>query len=1072
VADASVEAGAAEEVFVFPLSFGQERLWFMDQVLPENPLFNLNIPLRLRQRLNPSIPTRALNEIVRRHESLRTRIAIMDGRPVQLVSATLKHALPVIDLRRLPAADREREASRLANEEAQRPFDLARGPLLRTTLLQLREDDFVLLVTMHHIISDGWSLGIFWNELSAIWAAFAAGKPSPLPEPSIQYGDFAVWQREWLRGPVLEEQLAFWRAKLRDAPTLQFPADFPRPVVQTFSGALHPLALSVELTDGLRNLAQLAGTTLFMTLLAGFEALLHRYSGQEDIVTGTYIAGRNRAEAEGVIGFFLNSLVLRLDAAGDPTFREVLARVRATTLEAYSHQDVPFEKLVEELQPERDLGRNPFFQVMFQLLNVPTLSRFEQGEKPELLKTQRGTAVFDISCMLAESAGGLDGHLEFNTDLFKPETIAQMGRHFEALLAAAVSNPDCRLSELPMLSSAERKAMLQISRGEVVTLPNGESVVVLFEEQAARHGEQTALIFGEETRSFKQINEQANRLARILQKLGVGCETLVGICLERSFDLYALLAVFKAGGAYLPLDPTYPSERLLFMLRDSGARVLVTREKFMPLFKDYTGKLVSLDAVAAELDASDRANLPCATTPGNLAYAIYTSGSTGQPKGVAVAHRQLLNRFAWMWRTHPFSDGEVGCQKTALGFVDSIWEIFGPLLRGVPIVIVPDAEVKDPPALVRTLSRHRVTRIWLVPALLRVILHAHRNLQRRLPSLKMWVSSGEPLSAEMAQEFAAAMPHARLYNLYGTSEVWDVTWHEVTACDGPRVPIGRPIDGMQAYVLDRHRQPQPPGVVGDLYVGGVGLSRGYINRAELNAQRFVCDPFSDDPNARLYKTGDLAAWLADGTIDLLGRADQQTKIRGFRIEPGEIESLLMQTPGVRQAVVVPREDASGEHRLVAYFTSEHGEKPSQAKLRQFLRSKLPEPMIPVRFVRLAEFPLTASGKIDKRQLPSPNGQLVEESRGFIPPENMMEQKIATLWRDVLRRDEIGIDDNFFDLGGHSLLVYQIFAKLRLDVDKPLAITDLFHYPTVRSLAKFCEEPTSKLRRKKKSRVTA
>jgi amino acid adenylation domain-containing protein len=1057
--------GAAEkDVFVFPLSFAQERLWFMDQLLPDNSLFNLSTAVRLRLPLNGEAIERSLNEILRRHESLRTSFVVIDGHPAQVIAPSLHMSLPIVDLAKLPPTEREREADRLANEEAHTPFDLRRAPLLRVKVLRLEPADFVLLVTMHHIISDGWSMGIFWNELSAIWSAFAAGRPSPLPEPSIQYADFALWQREWLQGRVLAEQLAFWREKLRGAPVLELPHDFPRPPVQTFSGATYDFTLSRETAAGLNAVCQSEGVTPFMVLLAAFQTLLHRYTGQEDIVVGSYIAGRNRAEVEGLIGFFLNSLVIRVDASGNPSFREMLARVRNVTVEAYAHQDVPFAKLVEELQPERDLSRNPFFQVMFQMLNVPTLSRFEKGEKPDLLETRRSAAVFDLSCMFAQSPDGLAGHLEYNTDLFRHETIVRLAGHYERLLGSAVSQLDQRLSELTILSGEERRQVVREWSTHRVEHPMRESLTELFEAQTRRRPQAPALILGPEKLTFGELNRRANQLAHRLKRLGVGRETLVGICLERSFDLAALLAVFKAGAAYLPLDPGYPQERLRFMVRDAAAPVVVTRAKFLALFAGCPVKILDLDAereaIAAELDS----NLGGTAAPQDLAHVIYTSGSTGQPKGVAVEHRQLLNRFAWMWNRYPFAKGEVGCQKTALGFVDSIWEIFGPLLKGVPVVIIPDAVVKDPLALVRLLGEQRVTRLWLVPSLLQAILESHSDLNRRLPALKVWVSSGEPLPKGLAEQFRWALPDAALYNLYGTSEVWDVTWFAVGESSGPRVPIGRPIDNMEAYVLDQHLQPVPVGIPGELHVGGAGLARGYLNRPELTKARFIANPFADRPGARLYKTGDLVTWLPDGDLDYLGRMDAQAKIRGVRIEPGEIEALLAEISDIGQAAVVVREDVAGQPRLVAYFTTRNGtgDSPEISTLRRRLKERLPECMVPSAFLQLDGFPLTPSGKVDRRRLPPPNGGAGEQARGCVAPQTTMEQKIAAIWKEVLQINKPGTSSNFFDLGGHSLLIYQVYSKLLPLSKRPLAITDLFRYPTIRSLAQFCaaHEPSS------------
>ena len=1050
---AESQHSGGEEVFVFPLSFAQERLWFMDQLLPGNRLFNLNTALRLRTALEVDALERSINEIVRRHETLRTRFTVIDFQPVQVVVPSLRLKVPLVDLSGLPPAERECEATRLANEEAHRPFDLTKSPLLRVSLLRLGREDHVLLVTMHHIVSDGWSMGIFWNELSAIWSAFARGRPSPLPELPLQYADFALWQREWLQGAVLEEQLLFWKKNLAGAPVTELPHDYVRPSVQSFSGATHVFTLPNEVSAGLEQLCKREGATLFMILLAAFQTLLHRYTGEEDIVVGSYIAGRNRAEVEGLIGFFLNSLVMRVDTSGGPTFREMIARVRAGTLKAYAHQDMPFAKLVEKLQPERDLSRNPLFQVMFQLLNVPTLSRFQSGAKPELLSTQQRTAVFDLSCMLSQTPDGLTGHFEYNTDLFRPETIERLANHYQRLLASAVAAPDTQISRLEFLSAGERRRLLvDWSRGST-THSAHTSVVNLFEAQAARRADKAALIFGKESVTFGELNRRANRLARFLKKLGVGRESVIAICLERSLDVVALLGIFKAGAAYLPLDPAYPEERLLSMLRDSGAAMVLTRKEFRPLLKRYSGNIVDLGEECDAIDAQDDTNLnDLPSAPNDLAYAIFTSGSTGEPKGVAVEHRQLLNRFTWMWARYPFVKGEVGCLTTSLSFVDSIWEFFGPLLQGVPSVIIPDATVKDPLALVRSLASNRVTRIWLVPSLLRAVLAGCPDLGNRLPALKFWVSSGEVLTGDIVEEFRRALPHAELFNLYGTSEVWDVTWFDTRETNGHRVSIGRPIDNMEVYVLDRQMQPVPPGVTGELYVSGTGLARGYIKQPDLTEAAFIPSPWQS--GARLYKTGDLAAWLPDGNLDYIGRIDSQVKIRGFRIEPSEIEMLIAQIPGVEQAIVALQKNDMEDARLVAYFAST-GVAPNAATIRVSLRQKLPEFMIPADFVRVRQFLLTPSGKIDRRNLPNLGDIEPEIAEGYTAPRNSLEQKIADIWKEVLRREKVGINDNFFDLGGHSLLIFKVHGKLQRLGKKHITITDLFRYPTVTSLAQFC-----------------
>jgi amino acid adenylation domain-containing protein len=1043
----------------YPLSYSQQRLWFLDQLAPGNIYYNVHLPIPINAAVDVPVLERALNELVRRHEVLRTTFAAEDGQPRQVVSRELTLRMPVVDLTHLPGHERETEAARISVEAFGQPFDLAAGPLLRVTLLRLRPTEHALLLTVHHVACDGWSIGVFVRELTAIYGAYLAGQPSPLPELSLQYGDFAVWQREWLGGKVLERQLGYWRAQLADLPPLQLPTDRPRPAMQSHRGASRGFVLPGTLIPRLRDLARMEGSTLFMALLAAFKALLARYSGQDDFAVGTYIANRNRAEIEGLIGFFVNTLVLRTDLGGDPSFRDLLRRVRETALAAYEHQDVPFEMLVDDLQPERDLSRNPLIQVVFQL---PSIAGFPQHEPPadgRLTEVQVGVATFDMAVTLWEAGAAAVGQIEYSTDLFDDDTIARMLRHFEVLLEGIVDDPDRRMSELPLLAN-EDVEQLRAWNDTEHEYSADRSVAQLLEDRAARTPEAPAFLYGSETIAYGELNRRANRLAHHLHALGVGPEVLVAVCLDRSVEaVVAILGVLKAGGAYLPLDPRYPLARLRYMLEDAHVAVLLTDGAHASAF-DFDGTVVRVDADRSSIDERAASSPTSRYDPEHLAYAIYTSGSTGAPKGVAVNHRQILNRLAWMWSEYPFREHEVCAQKTALSFVDSIWELFGGLLQGVPTVIVPDDVLVEPEALVETLHDHGVSRIWVVPSLLRALLDGNPDLDLRLPALTFWVTTGEPLSSELYERFAERMPHATLYNVYGTSEFWDATWWDPTCEAAPRrrVPIGRPLWNIRAYALDRHGRPVPIGVPGELHVGGDGLPRGYIGRPDQTAEKLVPDPLPNASGALVWRTGDVVRFLADGNVELVERLDNQIKLRGFRIEPSEIEVALRRHPAVEQAIAVLRGDPEREDaRLVAYVVTRRETETTPRELRSLLQRTLPAHMIPAAFVFLDELPLTPSGKIDRTRLPEP-GYAAQHSSDAVASRNAVEEVLVTIWGDLLGVPDVGVEDNFFnDLGGHSLLGTTLVSRVRDAFDVELPLRRLFDAPTVAAMAEALTE---------------
>ncbi|HEV2707131.1 MAG TPA: amino acid adenylation domain-containing protein [Pyrinomonadaceae bacterium] len=924
-----------------PLSFSQQRLWFLDQLKPGSAAYNIPAAVRFDGVLNIDALHRSLNEIVRRHEALRTTFTTTGEQTIRDYETTQPLELPLTDLSGLPETEREEQVQRLSAAEAAQPFDLTNDMLLRVKLLRLGEEQHVMLVTMHHIISDGWSAGIFIRELSALYTAFSEGRPSPLPELPIQYADFAVWQRELLQGEVLDTQLDYWKKQLANPTVLELPTDRARPPIQTFNGANRSFSLDAELAAELQAVSRRNGGTLFMTLLAALKVLLHRYSRQEDIIIGTPIANRNRVEIEGLIGFFVNTLVMRTDLSGNPSFQELLLRVREAALSAYAHQDLPFEKLVEELQLERDLSRNPLFQVMFVFQDDPLARLDAPGLKISQLETDSGTAMFDLTLyMVQRQDGRLTGTFNYNTALFDEARIDNLIEHFRTLLAAIASDPARPIASLPLLHARDEHRLLREWNETAAGFPSDKSLHELFEAQAQRTPDAVALISEEGQITYGELNQRANRLAQYLRKLGIAPEAFVGVHLERSVEMVVgILGILKAGGAYVPLDPAYPQERLTLMLEDARPQVVLTRGSSSGELVTASARIVNLDAdweiIARESDQAP----PNLTTAENLAYLIYTSGSTGRPKAVLAQHRSVVNRLQWMWNRYPFEPGEVCCQKTSLSFVDSIWEIFGPLLQGVPSLILKDAQVKDVFELIRALSLHRVTRLVLVPSLLNVLLDTYRELPSEPLMIKTWVSSGEALSSDLARKFKETFPEARLLNLYGSSEVSaDVTCYDTSDADDDAelVAIGRPIANTQIYLLDDQLQPVPVGVPGEIYVGGSGLARGYHHHPDFTALRFVPDPYGGKPGARLYKTGDLARYRRDGQIEYLGRTDQQVKIRGYRIEPEEIETALRQYPHVKDAVVTAVDDARGGKRLVAYVVSEQRpDEPQRVEKMQF-----------------------------------------------------------------------------------------------------------------------------------------
>ena len=1030
-----------------PLSFAQERLWFLAQLEPDNASYNVPVALRLNGDLNVVALEDSINAIVTRHETLRTKFAAVDGEPFQVVSND-PITVDFLDLTLSPGVDVHVESQRLMTAAAQRPFDLVQEHPLRASLIKLAPDEHLLLLTMHHIVSDAWSVNILIHELSIIYEAFTTETEPRLPELPIQYRDFAAWQRNWLQNGFLRQQVDYWVSQLGTAPRLKLPADHVRPAVRSHRGAHLSFRLGSELTQKLVELSKTEGATLFMTLLATFKVLLYRYTGECDIVVGAPIAGRNRVETENLIGFFVNSLALRTDLSGNPTFRQLLGRVKQVAFEGYAHQDVPFEKLVEELNPVRDVSQTPIFQVMFGLQNAPRTAPQLNNLAVTRVPVDTHTAKFDLTLLMTETADGLSGWLEYSAELFDASTIERLQKHFENLLTSIALNPDGRIANLPFLTEQERQQMLVDWNATETAFPRAHCIHELFEEQARSNPNAVAVVFDDRGMTYGELNRKANQLARYLRQQGVGPDVIVGLATERSLEMIVgLLAILKAGGAYMPLDPSYPHERLLFMIEQANVKLILAQQELLGSLPPGKAQLISLDYDAGETSSHDDENLSRVSDAENLAYVMYTSGSTGQPKGVSITHRNVVRLVKNTNYAH-FDAAAVFLQFAPVTFDAATFEIWGPLLNGAKLVVAA-AGMESLENLGQTIQHYGVTTLWLTAGLFHQMVDTELD---NLQGVRELIAGGDVLSAPHVRKVTKTLRNCRLVNGYGPTENTTFTCCQtLTSADtGRSVPIGRPIANTQVYVLSDEMEPVPVGVPGELFIGGDGLARGYLHDPAATAEKFRPNPFATAPGERLYRTGDLVKYRRDGSLEFLGRLDQQVKVRGYRVELGEIEFALAQHGDVRECVVTTEDSAGGDKRLIGFVTPNAGTAPRPEQLKNFLSQKLPEYLVPSFIVVVDSLPLSANGKVDREALPTI--EKVAPGDVWVAPRTPEEAGIADIWKSLLGLEKVGIRDNFFVLGGHSMLAVRLISEIKKTYDKKIPLSFLYQGATVEALA--------------------
>ena len=1028
-----------------PLSFAQQRLWFLDQWQPGTISYNIPALARLTGPLNVELLQHAFWQVLNRHEVLRGYFVSGDGECEQMLVPAERFEISVEDIS--PYLDWAAEARLRATQQFRKPFDLAEGPLLRASLYRASSIEHYLALTFHHILTDAWSFSIFFRELGEFYSALIDCRTPDLPEILVQYSDFAYWQRQMLETESARKQLEYWREQLSGSlPLLDLHVDRPRPALQTFAGAQLVHRMSKEFSDRLRAFSRAHNVTLFMLLLAGFRAVLGRFTGQDDIIVGTPIAGRTRVETEKLIGFFINTLALRLQVPYDITFKELLGRIKETCLGALANQDVPFEKLVQELHPDRDVSRPPIFQVLFSLQNVPAQTLSLPSLQVEITRLESPSSKFELTFDVFDRPEGLACLVEYNTDLLDASTVERIVAGFERLLMGAVANADQQVWRLPLISEHERRQTVQEWNQTDRSFPQ---VVVheLITEQARKRPGQEAVRCGDRILTYFELEKRSNQLARALCQSGVKRESLVGVLAGRSERMpVALLAVLKAGGAYVPLDPAYPKERIRYMVEDSGCTVVIAETSLMGIAQDLGCATLCLDETWSAIRSEEDTPLKVLSDPKQLAYVIYTSGSTGKPKGVMIEHGALVNFLTSMVTEPGIVEQDRLLAVTTLSFDISGLEMYLPLIVGGKIEIATQEETIDPDRLQRKLAASGATVMQATPVTWRMLVQSG---WKGKPNLKV-LCGGEGLGSELADALVERV--AEVWNVYGPTET--TIWSAVGRLKhNGAVRIGRPVANTTMYVVDpRTLEVQPVGVAGELLIGGVGLARGYLGRPELTAEKFITSPFK--PGERLYRTGDLARWRPEGELECLGRLDQQVKIRGYRIELGEIEAVLGEHEDVVQVAVVALGDRPGYQRLVAYVVASAERTPSTVELRELAQRQLPQYMVPASFVFLPKLPQTPNGKVDRRALPAPEEARPDRQSGYVPPRNEMERTIANIWQKALHVGQIGREDNFFDLGGHSLLMVQVYSALRKHCSTDLSLIDLFRYPTIKSLSEY------------------